>query len=260
MLKYHCFYISLIFCFTAGCTPSRLTVQTYTNKELINNDDRIRVIFPYIDVNDKKDLTSTKKILIQAKIQMEKHLQSLGYTVIDTGDHPSYNNTRPTLIAIVNPQDISIVTSKKVYSCSYDMIDPTGSTTDSNNLIQHCGDSEIMKIIYAYKYDFDIYRPNTLDNDIITNCFKNPLLDNFCSAPLAMQNIQVIFSSTAQYTSKHHFADQDLVNLLYNTEKLVHMMSDAIFATYPLNKNFTISFSKTKYGYTPVKIQQIQRQ
>ncbi|MDI2111714.1 hypothetical protein [Commensalibacter nepenthis] len=172
--------------------------------------------------------------LLSARDETAERLQSLGYTVVDTGYNPK-NDGHPTVIALVDSAPIEGSEESETHTWDAPVFtDDMGRTTLS--------EKQGVTINYkTYYYKVKLVRPEGKDNPLF-KCLSSNDRMKVCIAPANPSNYKTIFSSYVTITT-------DNVNYITNVDHL----TTAVFYNYPnmMGKKW-VYFTNT--GYTPIYV------
>lgn len=232
---------SLIICsLLSGCYHignTSLHVKNKASPQLIQNTDVILITTSHPTFEGFG-------IFKDAKERVTSHLTALGYTVVEKN-----TSIKPNIFVLIEP-DLTIRSfDKGQLVCEMRFLDmssiqPIDSYGSSQNAYTVCYNQLHTTLTYRYDYNLTIYRPETVYNNI----------KQYIDSKGYKQN--PIFSGQTSYESRKianvtPIADQIYTNI---DSTRYQQMTDAIFATYPLNQNSLVYFQNTPDGYLPTQI------
>lgn len=222
-------------CYHLGNTS--LHVKNKASPQLIQNTDVILITTSHPTFEGFG-------IFKDAKERVKSHLTERGYTVVEKN-----TSIKPNIFVLIEP-DLTIRSFEKgqlvceMHFLDMSSIQPADSYGSSQNAYTVCYNQLHTTLTYIYDYNLTIYRPDTISNNI----------NQYTASKGYKQN--PIFSSKTSYKSRkieNHapIADQMYTNI---DGTRYQQMTDAIFATYPMNQNFLVYFQNTPDGYIPTQI------
>lgn len=233
-------YSLLICCFLSGCYHLgniSLHVKNNASPQLIQNTDVILITTSYPIFEDFG-------IFKDAKERVKSHLTERGYKVVEKN-----SSIKPNIFVLIDPDLTIRFFNKEQLVCEMHFIDMSSiQISESYGSIQNtytiCYNQLHTTLTYRYDYNLTIYRPNTVSNDI----------NQYIASKDYKQN--PIFSSKTNYESSKIANTTPIADQIYTNidGTRYQQMTDAIFATYPLNQNSLVYFQNTPDGYIPTQI------
>lgn len=232
---------SLIICsFLSGCYHlgnTSLHVKNKASPQLIQNTDVILITTSHPTFEDFG-------IFKDAKERVTSHLTALGYTVVE-----KTTSIKPNIFVLIEPDLIIRAFSGSQLVCEAHFVSPSHiQIPDSNGAAYNtetvCYNQLHTSLAYIYDYNLTIYRPETVSNNI----------NQYIASKGYQQN--PIFSSKTNYESRKIENSAPINDQIYTNidGTKYQQMTDAIFATYPLNQNSLVYFQNTPDGYIPTQI------
>lgn len=229
-------YSSIIFCLLSGCYHignTSLHIKSNATSQLLSNSDRILITTNH--PNFESDW-----IFKNVKIWTKAHFIERGYSIVE-------KNTliKPNVIVVIEP-DLKIQFFQGTqFVCEAQFIQMSNiNGGDNNNTYTTCYNKNNNAYTFIYDYNLTIYRPDTIYSD--TN--------QYIASTDHKQNI--IFSSRVSYKTGRIENNAQTYEQIYANidDKIYKKITDAIFATFPLNQNSLVYFQNTPDGYIPTQI------